>query len=115
MKNPLEMNYAERKADMCQYLHNATGYTKTSELAKRYGVTVKTIQRDLNDITAEHNLESKTGGYGGFKLDPNDFCGVYFKDEYENALEVLELLEDGPVKDKYYKTITRLGPSKASV
>lgn len=68
------METAERRFEMFKYLCRVR-YAKISELAERFGVSEKTVSRDVFEIEMTYHvtLEVKRGRYGG---------GVYVSDDY---------------------------------
>ena len=69
------METAERRFEMFKYLCRVR-YAKISELAERFGVSEKTVSRDVFEIEMTYHitLEVKRGRYGG---------GVYVTDDYK--------------------------------
>lgn len=69
------METAERRFEMFKYLCRVR-HAKISELAERFGVSEKTISRDVFEIEMTYHvtLEVKRGRHGG---------GVYIADDYK--------------------------------
>lgn len=67
------MGTTERIFEIMKYLCKIR-YATMSELADMFGVSVRTIKRDIDELGYLIPLETKTGRYGG---------GVYVMDDYK--------------------------------
>lgn len=67
------MGTTERIFEIMKYLCKVR-YATMSELADMFGVSVRTIKRDIDELGYLIPLETKTGRYGG---------GVYVMDDYK--------------------------------
>ena len=105
------MDAAERRNEIKNILivrRNAT----TQELAEELGVSMRTIQRDIDVLTPVMPLDKKRGGAGGI------FLGEDYK-PYVNTLDSFELKEllemyhseEGTHKEALYRILRKYGPS----
>ena len=78
------METAERRFEMFKYLCRVR-YAKFSELAARFGVSEKTISRDIFEIEMTYHitLDVKRGRHGGgvYVADDHTFGRMYLYDE----------------------------------
>ncbi len=58
------MGTAERRLEMMRFLCRKR-YTTMAELAREFGVSVRTIQRDIFELTFLMPIEVKSGRHGG--------------------------------------------------
>lgn len=58
------MNAVERRAEILQLLYQQRSET-ASNLARRFGVSVRTIKYDIEHLTLSHPIETVRGRYGG--------------------------------------------------
>ncbi len=89
------MGTAERRLEMFRYLCRVR-HAKISELAERFGVSEKTISRDVFEIEMTYHitLEIKRGRYGGGVYMPDDYSygRMYLYDEEISLLVKLQRL-----------------------
>ena len=65
-------------------------YEKVSNLAFQFGVSEKTIRRDILTLSLEYPIYTAQGNGGGIYVDKNFRLGrVYFKNEQQELLERL--------------------------
>ena len=78
------MGTAERRFEMFKYLCRVR-YAKISELAERFGVSEKTVSRDVFEIEMTYHitLEVKRGRHGGgvYVSDDHTFGRLYLYDD----------------------------------
>ena len=61
------MSSNERRADITEYL-SAVRFATREDLAKRYGVSIRTIGRDIEELALSIPIISSTGPNGGIRV-----------------------------------------------
>ncbi len=105
------METAERRFEMFKYLCRVR-YAKISELAERFGVSEKTISRDVFEIEMTYHitLNVKRGRHGGGVYMPEgySFGRMYLYDEEIALLIKLQQLTENKLTEDENEVLTQM-------
>lgn len=105
------MDAAERRNEIKNILIVRRSAT-TQELAEELGVSMRTIQRDIDILTPVMPLDKKRGGAGGIFLsgDYKPYVNTLDSFELKELLEIYQS-EEGAHKEVLYRVLRKYGPS----
>lgn len=105
------MGTAERRNEMFKYLCRVR-HAKISDLAQMFGVSEKTISRDIFELEMMHRvtLEIKRGRYGGGVHVPKgyNFGQLYLYEEEIALLIKLQKLAEDKLSNEENNSVSRL-------
>ena len=97
------MGTAERRLEMLKYLCRVRK-TTTQELSEKFGVSVRTIQRDITEIelTLRVPLETRSGKYNGgiYVLGNYQFDRAYMCDDELQLLHKIRILTENQLNQE---------------
>ncbi len=102
---------AIRRADIINYLYFVNERVTTPELAKMYRVGLRTIERDIAEISLRHHITTEQGRKGGIHLRKEERCGKLSQEEFKLLYQIWEQQEDEIERRVLHSLICRLGPS----
>ena len=109
------MNTENRRKEIINVLLMQSN-TTAKELAKEFGVTIRTIQNDIQALSSGFPIYTKPGGGGGIFIGENyrPYNNTLSSYELEILLEMHETTE-GIYKKVLFRIISRYGPEKLEV